>query len=330
MNYRLPAVLSASDDFHNIKNAFLGALVRERRGFFVCPFVITLLYVSLLSVMRKQRYIEWPDTWDELTEADWRELLRIRQAVADGRKELTYTDVTTETARAMLKNRGIGLRLADERYVRLVGELAGRLQWLWHVDDGALTLVYRDTRNLMPRIRQWIGPASHGADLVFGEFRMAVALMTDYERNPHEQLLQTLAGLLYRPEATRAQRHGTQLRRQPYDWDDTPQYLERGRQMKPWQTWGVYAWMAWFCQYLSAGTFVIEGEEVSFAPLFGHGGGDKRKGGGGLTQIALTLAETRVFGTLSEVDHTPLLLVMQKLLTDWHTLQAMKQKQPRI
>jgi hypothetical protein len=276
--------------------------------------------------MKKSRYIELPDTWDELTEADWRELLKIRQHIVAHGGRYSYLDVTTETARIMLKNRGISCQPGNQQYVLLVGQLAKSLGWLWHADDNTLSLVYKDTRNLLPHIREWTGPASHGADLMFGEFRTAVALIKDYERTPNETILQALAGLLYRPAATPEQQHGTGLRRQPWNWDPMEKNFERGRQMKPWQTWGVYAWFAWFCEYLTTGTFIIEGEEMCFAPLFSKSSGSSRKGPGGMTAIALTLAESHVFGTVKEVEDTPLLTVMQKLLADYYMLEKLKKE----
>ena len=62
----------------------------------------------------KQRYIEIPNTWDELTEADWRELLKIRQKVVNHGGRYSELDITTETARMLLKNRGVKLQLNNK------------------------------------------------------------------------------------------------------------------------------------------------------------------------------------------------------------------------
>ena len=45
-----------------------------------------------------------------------------------------------------------------------------------------------------------------------------------------------------------------------------------------------------------------------------------------MQQICLTLAESHVFGTAKDVDNTQLLVVMQKLLQDYNTLQNIKKK----
>lgn len=277
--------------------------------------------------MIKPRYITLPETWDELTEADWRELLKMRQQMIDKQLQLTVSDVRTETARMLLKNRGVGTRINDSQYLLLVGRLADTLGWLWQEHDGGLSLAYRSTGNLLPKVRDWTGPLSHGGDLVFGEFRQAIAHLKAYEQDQNPTALCALAGLLYRPEASRKQKQLKQLRRQPYDWDSLEEKIARGRRMKPWQRWGIYAWMAYFCEYLTTGTFIIDGEEVNFSPIFGDRDGSGTGGhGGGLHQICLTLAESHVFGTANDVDRTPLLTVMLKLLKDYETLQELKKR----
>lgn len=277
---------------------------------------------------KKQQYAELPETWDELTCEDWRDILKIRQQVVAHGGQYSELDILTETARVLLKNRGIYLQLSNPDYIQLVGQYAKSLRWLWHVDGSTISLVYKDTRNLLPEVGNLLGPMDHGADLLFGEFRMALAVLKNYEHHPSERDLNVLAGLLYRPKASKKMQHEQQLRRWPYDWDTFAQKEMRGEKMERWQVWGIYAWFAWFCEYLTTGTFIIEGEEVNFSPIFSNGEGVAKNGGsgGGMVQICHTLAESHVFGTAKEVDHTPLLNVMQKLLQDYHTLQRLKNK----
>jgi hypothetical protein len=274
----------------------------------------------------KQRYIEIPNTWDELTEADWRELLKIRQRVVEHGGRYSEWDITTDTARMLLKHRGVELQINNQDYVLLVGNLAKTLGWLWHAEGNQISLVFRDVRNLLPKLREWLGPKDYGTDLTFGEFRQAVTHIRNYERTTKPEALLALAGLLYRPEASAKQKHLQQLYRQPYDWDSDKEKIDRGRQMEPWQVWGIYAWFASFCEHLTTGVFIIEGKEVCFAPLFAksEGGTESNGESGSLAQIGHTLGESGVFGTARDVDHTLLLDVMQKLLSDYYSLQRMK------
>ena len=276
----------------------------------------------------KQRYIEIPNTWDELTEADWRELLKIRQKVVNHGGRYSELDITTETARILLKNRGVKLQLNNQNYILLVGNLAKTLGWLWHAEGNQISLVYKTTWNRLPKVRDWYGPLDHGADIMFGEFRMAVGILKQYEQQPDEIHLNVLAGLLYRPEATKKMQQLQQLRLQPYDWDDFDAKKRRGEQMQRWQVWGIYAWFAYFCEYLTTGVFTIDGVEVCFAPLFGKSDSTKKSGSnaGSLIQICHTLGESGVFGTAKDVDHTPLMNVMQKLLSDYYALKRLQKK----
>ena len=276
--------------------------------------------------MKANRYIMLPEDWDELTEADWQELLKMRQQMVDKQLALTLSDVRIEAARILLENRGMKTQTGNQQYLILVSQLARSLDWLWKEQDGTLSLCYRSVLNKLPKIGEWTGPADCGTDITFGEFRMAVAVLRNYEQHPSERDLNVLAGLLYRPEASEQMQHEQQLRRWPYDWDTFEQKERRGEQMQRWQVWGVYAWFAYFCEALTTATFILEGEEVCFAPLFEQRDGGKggERTGNGLQQICLTLAESHVFGTARDVDHTLLLTVMQKLLLDYQTLQRLK------
>ena len=278
--------------------------------------------------MKKERYITLPEEWDELTVSDWRELLKMRQQMVDDGLKLTVDDVRIESARMLLNNRGVKLQLNNTDYLTLVKQLADSLDWLWKEEDGGLSLVYRSVENKLPKVRHWLGPMSYGSDLMFGEFRLAVAILKNYEQKPDIRHLIILAGLLYRPEASKKLQREQQLSRWPYDWDGFKQREDRGKKMKPWQVWGIYAWFAWFCEYLTTGTFIIDGEQMTFAPLFQKQEGVAKKDGegGSMAQICHTLAESHVFGTARDVDHTPLFDVMRKLLQDYYSLQELKKK----
>ena len=290
----------------------------------------------------KPRYITLPENWDELTPEDWREVLKIRQTMAETDHAWTVEDARIESARAMLKNRGVRQQQNNPQWLKLVNDIARSLTWLWTVEGEAISLCYRSVANKLPKVQhgtkkehqEWLGPMDCGADITFGEFRQAIAHLKAYEQDQNPGALCALAGLLYRPKATEEQRtrYDRQLRRQPYDWDSLDEKISRGELMKPWQRWGIYAWFAYFCEALTTETFIVEGEESCFAPLFEHPtpnpspqrGGESESGG--LHQICLTLAESHVFGTARDVDHTLLLTVMQKLLHDYRQLQQMKKK----
>ena len=73
--------------------------------------------------MSADRYITLSEDWDELTEADWREVLKIRHMVATTDHQWTVDDVRIESARAMLKNRGVRQQLDNPQWLVLVSQL---------------------------------------------------------------------------------------------------------------------------------------------------------------------------------------------------------------
>lgn len=263
----------------------------------------------------------FPEIWDELTEADWVSMLKLREHLLTMvGAEVTVSDIRIEAARCLLLNRGIRTRLSNDKYFLLVHQAAEKLDWLWQEDDEhRVSLVYRSTKQLLPKWGQLFGPMSHGGDLVFGEFKEAVTLCQAYDKEGRKELLQQLAGLLYR----RRNPQRSFPRRIAYDKDPSYTQLIRGQRMPNWFLWGVYAWFSFFCEYLATGIFIIDGREVCFSKIFGSGssgnsGNSENTGntGLGLNAIVMTLAESQVFGDFDDVLHTPLMRVLMKLLHD--------------
>ncbi len=280
-----------------------------------------------MSMEEKKNIVMFPEVWDELTKADYVSMLQLREKLlTNPPSHVTIDDIRIEAARCLLLNRGIRTRLSDEKYFLLVRQCGAKLDWLWQEgDDGSVSLVYRSTVNLLDKWGQLFGPMSHGADLAFGEFKEALAIAQAYDKAEDHplMLLQQLAGLLYRRRGKKG------LRRIAYDADGADHQLTRGRRMPCWFLWGVYAWFSFFCEYLATGIFIIDGREVCFRKVFGGNGDSGENGedgavGLGLNSIALTLAESGVFGGFEDVLHTSLLRVMMKLLHDQETSERTK------
>jgi len=278
---------------------------------------------------KEKNIVMYPEIWDELTEADWVSMLKLRQQLLQmSRAEITIEDIRIEAARCLLLNRGIRTRASNEKYFLLVRKAAEKLDWLWQEDEQHhISLVYRSTKQLLPKWGQLYGPMSHGGDLVFGEFKEALVLCQAYDDStpPRIELLQQLAGLLYR----RRNPKRSFPRRIAYDKDDQNLQLTRGSRMPMWFLWGVYAWFSFFCEYLATGIFIIDGREVCFSSVFkapDPSASGKRNSALGMNAIAMTLAESQVFGDFEDVLHTPLMRVMMKLLHDKETYERQMKK----
>ena len=126
----------------------------------------------------KQKDIDFPDCWEEVKPLEWLHLLKIRSRLMK-QPGVALLDVKREWCAYVLKNRGYRFKSKVEDML-LVDKLAATLGWMWKVGEDAVELTYDSTENLLPVWRYLRGPASHGADLTFGEFRQAVAVMNKY------------------------------------------------------------------------------------------------------------------------------------------------------
>ncbi|WP_239473410.1 hypothetical protein [Bacteroides gallinaceum] len=149
--------------------------------------------------------------------------------------------------------------------------------------------------------------------------------MNLYTTDHYESDLLALTATLYRTP-------GTGGRRIPFCRDNMPGYMRDAVKMPGWMQWGVYVWFAYFCEYLLSGSFVIDGQEVTFAPVFGRREPDAPRSSAqdlGLNSILYTVAESGVFGTADDTDRTPLLRVLLKLLDDKQRADEMMKRMKR-
>ncbi|MDR0939918.1 MAG: hypothetical protein LBN29_11335 [Mediterranea sp.] len=281
--------------------------------------------------MKRDKEIEFPDRWEEVSPAEWVYLLKLREALIV-KPGVTLLDVKRAWCDFALRRRG--LKGADRRaYLLLVDRLAtGHLDWMWRVGDGGVELAFDSTANPLPRWRGLVGPRDHGEDLTFGEFRHASALMNAYTASGETAHLLAFCGTLYRPAGKRvgcADFDGHW--REPFHPSRLELYVSRASAIPPHVAWGIYAWFGAFCRHLLEGAFVIGGKEVSFAPLFTRR--DRGDGGAndlGLESVRFSVAESGIFGDAAKTDDTPLLTVLMKLLDDkWHAdalLERMSRK----
>lgn len=272
----------------------------------------------------KQRDIDFPDCWEEVKPLEWLHLLKNREKLMM-KPGISLQDVKREWCAYVLKNRGYVFRSRIEDML-LVNELADTLTWMWQSEedtrnDGAvvteMVLTYDSTVNLMPEWNCLRGPMSHGADLTFGEFRHATAAVNKYNAGHDPIDLQALCAILYRPSINKK---GC-IMREPFREQYMSRYMRLVSGMPGWMQWGIYAWFAYFCQYLFTGTFIIDGLELCFAPVFDRHRKSPDAQPGiiqnlGINSVLYSVAESGVFGNVDATDDTLLLRVMMKLLDD--------------
>lgn len=265
--------------------------------------------------MNSKTDILFPDCWEEVKPLEWLHLLKNREKLMK-QPGISLQDVKREWCAYVLKNRGYRFR-EKVNDMLLVDNLANTLDWMWRTEGDAVVLAYDSTVNLLPVWRKLHGPMSHGADMTFGEFRHAAAAVNKYNAGQNPADLRALCAILYRPVV---KGKGCAVR-EPFREQQMGRYMGLVGGMPEWMQWGVYAWFAYFCEYLFTETFIIDGMEVCFAPVFARSkrDSDARQGDTqslGMNSILFSVAESGVFGNAKETDDTLLLRVMMKLLDD--------------
>lgn len=256
----------------------------------------------------KSKQIEFPDCWEEVTPHEWVYLLKLRSKLIR-LQGVTIDDVKRMWCAFVVKRRGIRSLNRKDAMV-LIYRLAQTLDWQWVVENDSISLNYDSTVNLLPEWYGLIGPASHGADLTFGEFRYAVIMMNEYTTTQDIMYLNSLCAVLYR----KTDEYGKRVR---FSQDAIQSSLPDIEKIPEYVRWGIYAWFASFCKFLFTGTFVLDGCEICFAPVFGSSGHDYTPEQSlGMNSILFSVAESGVFGTIEDVDNTQLMRVLLKLLDD--------------
>lgn len=289
----------------------------------MCRRLIGRLIKYKITAMKQKKDIEFPDCWEELKPLEWLHLLKNRDKLMR-KTGISLLDVKREFCAYVLKNRGYRIRGIDD--LIMIDRLADTLDWMWLVeestgDDGTIVLsaqiTYDSTVNLLPTWRYLQGPASHGADLTFGEFRHAAVALNKYNAEQDPSDLRALCAILYRPPI---EENGCKLR-EPFRPQYMGRYMGLVRDMPEWVQWGIYAWFAYFCNYLFIGTFIIDGLELCFAPVFERHRKSPDEQPGiiqnlGMNSVLYSVAESGIFGNVDATDDTLLLRVMMKLLDD--------------
>lgn len=256
----------------------------------------------------KSKQIEFPDCWEEVTPQEWVYLLNLRSKLIKLRG-VTIDDVKRMWCAYVVKMRGIR-RLKSKEAMVLIYRLSQTLDWQWSVEDNTVSLNFDSTVNLLPEWYGLIGPASHGADLTFGEFRYAVIMMNEYTTTQDVTYLNSLCAVLYRPV-------DENCKKIKFSQDNIQHSLSDIAKIPEYVRWGIYAWFASFCKFLFTGTFILDGCEICFAPVFGSSGNDYTPEQSlGMNSILFSVAESGVFGNIEDVDNTQLMRVLLKLLDD--------------
>lgn len=276
--------------------------------------------------MRKA--IEIPEYWDELNPRQFKFLLKHVFVMMEN-KQISTKDLLRSFADYLCGYPVCILPKRKEAYFALLDQIADKLSWIFNTEGEEILLHFDTTTNLLPYLGKLLGPVSHGSDLRFGEYRTACDFYNRYTTEHDKDSLDALVGILYRkpnPDISKQSFDGDY--REPFNRHHIGSYAKRVSRLPEYVKWGVYLWFGYFCQYLMSGDFIIDGNRISFAPLFSSNSDPdvKQNDSLGMTSVLFSLAESGTFGNIKETDNAFLFEVMMKMLNDKQQIDKLNKR----
>lgn len=275
-----------------------------------------------------KRFVNVPECWEEMSPKQFKYLLKVFFRMMINPK-IKPTDVLNDYADFLMGRKRFVLPWQQEKYLALISQISEHLIWLFEYDEeGKVCLAFNSTQNLIPSIEGLQGPQSHGGDLLFGEYRLAVDLFNRYTQEHDISDLNALVGVLYRKpvkETDDPEFNGQY--REPFNKYLVEKYYNRAQHLPDYLKWGVYLWFGALCRYIvQGGEFVIEGNTVCFDSIFQRENEDpdeRQVNSIGMTSVLFSLADAGTFGNAEQTDETELFKVLLKLLHDKQIIDEM-------
>jgi len=181
---------------------------------------------------------------------------------------------------------------------------------------------WNTTKNLLPVIGKFYGPADALLNLTFYEYKEAHSCYMQYYETKDENFLNELIAILYRQK----KRFLFILKYLPkYDGDirrkfspkTNPEYLAKRTaeitKISPAEKQIVVLYFGNCLNFISTGKINIDGKEIDLSILFKKGSEEGSKSDIGMAGLLFTLAESKVFGNIDETADVNLYTVLARL-----------------
>ena len=181
---------------------------------------------------------------------------------------------------------------------------------------------WNTTKNLLPVIGKFYGPADAFLNLTFFEYKEAQSCYMQYYETKDENFLLTLIAILYRPKKRflwllkYLPNFDGEIRRR-FTPKTNPLYLiKRTAEIAKLSAAEKQIVMLYFgnCQtFLSTGKITIDGNEIDLSVLFKKGTEDSSKANIGMAGLLFSLAQDKVFGNIDETANINLYTILARL-----------------
>lgn len=189
-------------------------------------------------------------------------------------------------------------------------------------DKHSLVFNYNTTKNLIPKIGRYYGPAQALSDCTFYEYKEAHIRFVEFSKSHDENALNELAAVLYRPMKRfhfilkHLPWYDGQRRRKLTSKTNQRYFEKRAKKMArvPYHLrFAIFMFFRACEEFIFIGKPVIDGQEIDLNVLYQGASSSKGKPDIGLTGILFSLAETNVFGNVEQTANTNLYDILARL-----------------
>jgi len=296
--------------------------------------------MNTIEIPEKNIKTEYPSCWDEMNNEQFGCVMQNWLKVIDGKLNIyEYLIIVLYNflgiKRAPLdkwKDRRLSKIQLEDKFAN-IWQLTETLNWLYTEEvtenKPVLLLNYYELKNRIPEIEnsggvKLIGPADGMLDITFGEYRRAWDYCELYGRWRKMADLDKFIATLYRPErqnldAIKHQPDFDGNHREPFNPYLTEHYAELLGEIPFWKKYTIWLWFFNCDRYIKEEDLDLNGRPLNFAPLFSRNNNNEEEETLddtelGLTKLLYAIAESNLFGPLSEVDRTNYIDVLTALL----------------
>ncbi len=297
--------------------------------------------MNKVEVPEKGIVTEFPACWEEMNNQQFACVVQNWIKLQDGKlsKPEFYLIVLYNflgIKRSPLQNwkdRRLSAEQLEDKFAN-IWQLTQQLNWLLEEKETQKGIVYRltytDITNHLPEIENdWgiklIGLENGMMDITFGEYRRAFAHFEAFNNDKRDIFLNRLIATLYLPERSdyNTVKHDPDFngrRREIFNQNLTDHYAELLKRVPFWQKYSIFLWFYNCDTFLKTGELELDGKIISFEPVFQKTKADPEEietlydNDLGMTQLLYGIAESKLFGSIADVDNTGYLDILTALL----------------
>lgn len=304
-----------------------------------------------LELEEKNILIEFPESWDEMSEPQAHYCLKQAIKMLAGKisedefKTLCFYKIADikRNWRTVMWERLVSAEQLQKKNAnawQLADKLTAFMFNAPEQENAKPEFAFEAVTNFLPTVkigRQiFYGPQTLLMDLTFAEFRTAIEELNAYFESKDEHQLSMLFAVLYRPpredlkEAKQDPEFDGRIKT-AFNRSHQEAHAKKLDNLKPWQRMAILLHFTWCINYIKSQDLIIEGRKINFSPLFPKPKESNRseKPSTGWTGVLFGIAEKGIFGNIKQTDQSNLFDILLLLYDNYLQVEEIKRNSKR-